>query len=341
MIKKLISCLLCCGVLLPAAGCNPRYDKVTRSFEAMDTFMQVELYNVDSIALTGIQSQAEWYDKALSVTEADSELNETRQLNAQGSKTMSPSLVETVRQTLALCEETDGVLDVTVCPVVEAWGFYTKDYRVPSGQELDRLLPLVDYRQVTVDGEEVRFEKEGMKIDFGAVAKGRLADEMIAILDKAGADSAILNLGGTVAAYHEKPDGSLWRVGIADPDNSASHMGSISCKDKVIATSGSYERSFTGADGKTYSHIIDPKTGVPVDNGILSVTIISDSGIRADGLSTALFVMGREKAEEYRRAHPDFDYVILTEDRKAYVTAGVSDSFKLADGSDYETVLIK
>ncbi len=89
MIKKLISCLLCCGVLLPAAGCNPRYDKVTRSFEAMDTFMQVELYNVDSIALTGIQSQAEWYDKALSVTEADSELNETRQLNAQGSKTMS------------------------------------------------------------------------------------------------------------------------------------------------------------------------------------------------------------------------------------------------------------
>ena len=80
---------------------------------------------------------------------------------------------------------------------------------------------------------------------------------------------------------------------------------------------------------------------MPVDNGILSVTIISDSGIRADGLSTALFVMGREKAEEYRRAHPDFDYVILTEDRKAYVTAGVSDSFKLADGSDYETVLIK
>ena len=117
-------------------------------------------------------------------------------------------------------------------------------------------------------------------------------------------------------------------------------MGYLSCKDKVIATSGSYERCFTGADGKVYSHIIDPKTGIPVDNGILSVTIISSSGVRSDGLSTALFVMGREKAEEYYHDHADFDFIMLTSDKKAIVTPGAADSFAVAQGYDYEIVRI-
>ena len=340
VMKKILAVLLSLGVLLSLAACNPRQKKVTREIEAMDTYMKLEMYDVDALAVSGIEANISWYDRALSVTNADGTENELYRLNQEGSSAVSPSVAELTRQTLALCEETDGALDISVCPLVEEWGFYSKDYRIPSGERLAQLLPLVDYRQVSVSGDTIRLGQKGMKLDFGAVAKGWLADESVKILEKNAAQSAILNFGGTVAAFRTKPDGSLWRVGIADPDNSATFMGTLSCRDKVIATSGSYERSFVGDDGKTYSHILNPKTGVPVESDILSVTIISDSGLRSDGLSTALFVMGREEAERYRQAHHDFDYIILTKDKKAYVTAGVADSFAVADGYAYEIVRV-
>ena len=198
----------------------------------------------------------------------------------------------------------------------------------------------MDYRNVLQSGSGLSFKKDGMKLDFGAVAKGFAADRVRGILEDK-ASSAIVNLGGTVLAYGKKPGGSQWRVGVADPENSAAYMGMLSCTGKIIATSGSYERCFTGEDGKTYSHIIDPKTGIPVDNGILSVTIISDSGLRSDALSTALFVMGKDGAEKYYRKNRNFDFIILTADKKAYVTAGVYDDFKLADGYDYEIVKVE
>ena len=118
-------------------------------------------------------------------------------------------------------------------------------------------------------------------------------------------------------------------------------MGRLSCSDRIIATSGSYERCFEGEDGRLYSHIIDPKTGRPVDNGILSVTVVSESGLRADALSTALFVMGVDKAMDFYRESRDFDCVILTADRRAYVSKGVADSFRTADGHDYKIIIIE
>lgn len=130
-------------------------------------------------------------------------------------------------------------------------------------------------------------------------------------------------------AHGKKPGGSEWRIGIADPGNSADYMGTVSCADKITATSGSYERYFTGSDGKRYCHIIDPKSGMPADNGVESVTVISDSGVKSDSLSTALFVMGLDKATDYWRQHRDFELVILTSDKKALITPALAQSFQL------------
>ena len=310
-------------------------DEKSLSFEAMDTFISAKLYGAEQETADKIESEIKRLDSELSVVNAEGENNYVYRLNRDSSAKVSDDVAELARQSLELCESTNGALDVTVYPFIEEWGFVSKDYKIPSKSRLAQLLPLVDYRNAVQSGSKLSFKKDGMKLDFGAVAKGYAADMVRGIL-KDKASSAIVNLGGTVLAYGKKPDGSQWRVGVADPDNSASYMGTLSCADKIIATSGSYERCFTGDDGKTYSHIIDPKTGIPVDNGILSVTVISNSGARSDALSTALFVMGKDGAEKYYRENKNFDFIILTADKKAYVTAGVYDDFKLADGYDYE-----
>lgn len=337
--KKTVSALFClCAAVLMFCSCKPGDGKASREFEAMDTYMNIDVYGADEALLDELQASIEELDGRLSVTSPDSEIYA---LNKNGSAKISASTADLVRQTLKLCADTHGALDVTVQPVVEEWGFISGDYQIPSEERLKGLLDSVDYRLVSCGGSDISFEKKGMKAGFGAVAKGYAADEAVKLLKDNNLESAILNLGGTVAAYGEKPDGSKWKIGIADPENSASYIGYVSCSDKIAATSGSYERYFKGDDGKIYSHIIDPETGRPVDNDILSVTIISESGLLSDGLSTALFVMGREAAENYRTENGGFDFIILTKDKKAYVTKGISDSFTVSEGKGYEKVLVE
>lgn len=339
--KKWFSLLLCAFVLLLPAGC--RYSKQTYSFEAMDTFMTMDIYGANQGKnLMPPDDMIKKLDRQFSPVNAGNngyDDNFVYQINHKGSAVMFEELTGFVDRTLALCEETDGALDITVYPVVQEWGFISKDFKIPSEERLAELLKKVDYRQVWSGSYTVKVP-DGVQVDFGAVAKGYAADKMTEYLKSAEATGAICNLGGTVVAYGKKPDGSQWRVGVADPENSAAYMGYVACTDKIIATSGSYERYFEGEDGKIYSHIIDPKTGCPVDNGILSVTILSNDGVRADGLSTALFVMGREKAEEFYRAHKDFDYIMLTADKKVCLTPGAAACFTQAQGYEYQVITV-
>lgn len=340
MKKRLLSLLLCAVTVLCAAACEPHRDKVSRSFEAMDTVMSLDLYHTDAQTAAAIREKIEQLDKALDVTDTDGPGNEICQLNRSGSLTASPAVAALAKQALALCAETGGALDITVLPLVEEWGFLSKRYHVPGCDRIRELLQQVDYTKVRINGNKLTLPG-GMRLDFGAVAKGYAADEAVSVLKQQPNACAILNLGGTVAACGEKAAGTPWRVGVADPDNSAAYMGYLDCRDKIIATSGSYERSFTGDDGKTYSHIIDPQTGYPVDNDMRSVTIISGNGTRSDALSTALFVMGREGALAFYRAHRDFDFIILTADKKAYLTKTIADGFTLADGYAYEIIPVE
>lgn len=338
--KKILAALLCVCTAMSFAGCGIIKDSY--QFEAMDTFMKIDVCWSPQGNFQPLDDVVKEIDDRLSTTNSDGLENYVFQINQKGEAVTYEEIVRFVNETLALCEDTGGALDITVYPVVEEWGFISGDHKIPSEERLAQLLPLVDHSKVKTSEFSVWTENKGMKLDFGAVAKGYAADKVIKSLkdERANCEYALLNLGGTVAAYGKKPEGGEWKIGITDPENTDTYMGTVSCTDKIIATSGSYERYFEGDDGKKYSHIIDPKTGYPVDNGITSVTVISDSGLLSDGLSTALFVMGLDKAKEYYQSRKDFDFIILTDDKKACVTAGAAESFTMAAGYDYETVVV-
>ncbi|MBQ1768126.1 MAG: FAD:protein FMN transferase, partial [Oscillospiraceae bacterium] len=225
---------------------------------------------------------------------------------------------------------------ISVYPVTRAWGFTAGEYRVPQEAELEKLLRLVDYTKVTVSGDTVSLG-EGMLIDLGAVAKGYAGDRVTELLRSHGVKSAIINLGGNVQCLGRKPDGSRWKIGVQDPAGSG-YVGVIEAEDEAVVTSGGYERYFE-LDGKTYWHIIDPSDGRPADSGIISVTVVGASGLACDGLSTALFVMGKEKASELWRENGGFEVVFVSESGEIIITEGLSGRFTPSGGREVSEVI--
>ena len=186
-------------------------------------------------------------------------------------------------------------------------------------------------------GRTAVFGIPGMEIDLGGIAKGYTSSRVMEIFREHGIEHGLVSLGGNVQALGTKENGKPWRVAIQNPEDELKYLGVLDIADKCVITSGGYERFFE-QDGRRYHHIIDPRTGYPAESGLLSATIISDDGALADGLSTALFIMGKDKAEEYWRAHPwTFDYILEDTDGTLYVTAGAADLFT----TDCRTVLIQ
>lgn len=199
--------------------------------------------------------------------------------------------------------------------------------------------------ETKIDGEsEVLYTvtvPDQVEIDLGAVAKGYTGDSLIRILRQQGVTSAILDLGGNVQTLGAKPDGSPWRIGVRDPYDSDAQLGTLEISDKCVITSGSYERFFIGKDGKRYWHILDPTDGCPADKGLVSVTVVGDKGEECDALSTALFVMGKEKAVEFWRQQGGFDMILMTEQGQLYMTEGLEDCFSCADNRTVTLIFSK
>ncbi len=294
-----------------------------RTVFAMDTVSELRVYGGEAL-LDDAQEILEGLEKSLSVTDPDSEISA---LNAAGSARLSPTALELVEEALELCRITDGALDITVYPVVRAWGFTTGTYRIPGREELKELLARVDYTGVSVSSGTVSLP-HGAMIDLGSVAKGLASDAIRDAWVEGGAKSGLINLGGNVYALGSKPDGSPWRVGVRDPFGE-SYLGVLEVRDAAVVTSGGYERYFE-QDGQVYWHIIDPKTGYPADSGLSSVTVVGREGLLCDGLSTAVFVMGKNAAERLWRSRGDFDLVLVTGEGEVYITEGLEDCFTLS-----------
>ena len=326
--KRLLSLLLIAVLLLSGCSVNPE----TLSFESMDTFMQVSLYG-DKKTAEAVQNEILRLEALFNANDPNSKVSE---LNQSGF-VEDEDVFKVLEGALKVSQSTDGALDPSVYPLVEEWGFISRDFHIPDKSTIDELLQHVDYTQIALNFNRT-YIPEKMKLDLGAVAKGYAADRAKEILAEKEVKSAILNLGGTVAAVGTKPDGSDWKVGISDPESTGGYFATVTLRDKIVATSGSYERFFE-QDGKRYCHILDPKTGMSADSGVVSVSIISDNGLYCDALSTALFVMGAEKAQAYWKNQQDllpFDYILLDDTGKVYVTAGVE--LTLTDKEKYEVV---
>ncbi len=323
-VKRMFAFLLAPLLLLPY-GCAPA-QPLERTFFAMDTVMTLRLYEGgDENTLDQAEARVRELEAQWSVTEENSEICA---LNRGGRAELSPETAELLGAALDMCRRTDGALDISTYPVLRAWGFTTGEYSVPGGEAIAALLPLVDYGRVALEAGAAALPP-GMEIDLGSVAKGYTGDALAALLKQGGAASALLDLGGNIQAVGSKPDGSPWRVAVRDPAGDGS-VGVVEVVDQAVVTSGGYERYFE-EDGVRYWHIIDPATGWPARSGLASVTVVGESGLLCDGLSTALFVMGREGALEHWRQHRDFEAVLVSEDGSVTVTAGLEGRFTPAD----------
>ncbi len=289
---------------------------------AMDTVMTLTAYGDNAeAAIAAAVEEIETLDETL---RRGSETSEIYRINAERTAEVSDETAEIIADALEICADTDGAFDVTIAPVMDLWGFYTHEYHVPTTDELFETLARVNYENVEVRGNTVTVA-DGAELDLGGIAKGYLSDRITEIFADYGVESGIVSLGGNVQTIGTKPGGENWRVAIQDPDDTSSYLATITVADKAVVTSGGYQRNFT-ENGVTYHHIINPDTGYPAHSGVKSVTIVSESGTLADGLSTALFVMGLDKGTEYWREHGGFDVVFVTDEDEIYVTEGIADA---------------
>lgn len=298
-------------------------------FFAMDTFMRVEAYGEDGQADAAVKAAQEEVFRLEKLWAAGVDTGEIGQVNARQGGKVSADTVALLTRAKELHVLTGGAFDISIYPLMRAWGFVDKQYRVPSAGELAGLRKMTDAMQVLVDeaGGTVEFGLEGMQIDLGGIAKGYASARIMEIYREAGIMSGLVSLGGNVQALGRKPDGSLWRIGVKDPAGGEDYLGILRVEDKAVVTSGGYERYFE-QDGVRYHHILDPATGYPADAGLLSVTVASGDGTLADGLSTSLFIMGRERAVQFWREHAEeFDMVLYTDEGELYVTEGIAEDF--------------
>ncbi len=327
-----------CAAGTESAGDDAGSEKYQKQVYAMDTVMILTAYGENA------ENALEAAEETILSLEADldpeAEGSSVYMLNqnAGTAVAVSEDCFNIMSTALDVFRETGGALDPGLYPIIKAWGFISGDYRVPSQTELDSLLAQMDTASILLDEESMTVTlPAGTEVSFGAAAKGYTAQRVLDIMAEAGVESAIVSLGGNVQTLGDtKPDGSQWTVAVIDPNDTGSYVGLLYTGQAAVVTSGGYQRYFE-EDGVTYIHILDPETGYPVDNDLLSITVVTDDGTRADALSTALFVLGSEEALAYAESHEDVELVIITKDDHVIVTAGLADSFSEAgEGYTYE-----
>lgn len=303
--RRLVAVLL---MMILLGGCTVREQTAQETVFAMDTVMDLRLWGEDAQkAIPFMKEEITVLENTWSATKQDSLVG---RLNAGGA-VLSQDAHNFLQRAEALSQRTNGAFDPRLGGYIRAWGFYNEEYRVPTETEL---------------------QQAPAQWDLGGIVKGYAGDRLTEILDTLDIDRAILNLGGNVQTYGEKPDGSPWNIAIQNPDG-GDPVGTVSVTGTAaVVTSGDYQRFFE-VDGVRYHHIIDPKTGYPADSGLSSVTVICRSGLTADALSTALYVMGLETGAEFWRQSDDFEAVFILQSGEIYATEGAGLS-----GCEYEVI---
>ncbi|MFA5156077.1 MAG: FAD:protein FMN transferase [Candidatus Omnitrophota bacterium] len=283
-----VRCLVL-GVWCILGGCNNQPALHKESRVIMGTFAGV--ISPDERAAGIAFAEIRRIEKLLSKYDPDSEVSK---LNSSGELKASPETYYIIKKSKAFSAESAGAFDITVAPLVELWGFKEKNFRVPAKEEIASTLERVGSDKIILNDADnsVKFSVSGMSIDLGAVAKGYAVDCAARKLKESGISSAIVNVGGEVYALGLK-SGKPWVVAIRSPDKKSFH-GKLELIDRAASTSGNYEQFFI-KDNIRYSHIFDPKTGMPVDSGIRGITVLADDCLTADSLATAIFVLGPEK----------------------------------------------
>lgn len=328
-------------ILALCTGCGQQStstEPTERAVFAMDTYITMQAYGREAeTALEEAEELIHQLESQFSVTDEGSEIYAA---NHSGGEPVIIGNDTTllVSFALSMARQTGGALEPTIYPVLTAWGFTTDEYHIPTQEELDTLLPLVNYEDIYLMDITVTVP-DGMQLDLGAVAKGYTGDKVAELLRDHGISSALINLGGNVQAVGSKPDGSPWRVGVRDPFADG-NLGVLKIEDMAVVTSGGYERYFTDEDGNVYWHILDPETGYPAHSGLVSVTVVAPEGKLCDALSTALFVMGPEEAVQFWRDRQNFEMLLVDENGGLYLTEGLESIFTRSESAENMEVTV-
>lgn len=243
---------------------------------------------------------------------------------------ISEDLAALLSEGLDITRESNGAFDIAIAPLTSLWDFTAEDPKVPDDAAIQKALPLCSSDGVTIDGQDITLPSDDIRFDVGAIAKGYIADRLKDFLIKKSVKSAIINLGGNVLCIGSKPDGTPFKIGIQKPFADRNETEAVmDITGKSVVSSGIYERCFK-QDGKLYHHILNPQTGYPYDNGLISVTIISDQSVDGDALSTTCFALGLEDGLKFAEKK-GVQAVFITEDYELHYTDGFRDEIRVTD----------
>ena len=280
-------------------------DPVSVTDIKLDTVVTVTIYDsADESLLEGALALCDEYEQIFSRTDENSELYKlnNRLLSSVPGKEnvyeVSAPLAEVLEKGLSYYDVTDGGFDIAIAPLTSLWDFHSEEHVVPDASRIEAAVEAVQAELPRIDGRLVTLPSGKTQFDLGGIAKGYIADRIRDYLLENGVQKALINLGGNVLCIGTKPDGSDFKVGVKEPFTEDSYLFVLLISDRSVVTSGVYERYFE-QDGKLYHHILDPRTGYPYDNGLLSVTIISDFSVDGDALSTSCFALGLEEGLAY------------------------------------------
>lgn len=302
-------------------------DPITKSDFLLNTFVTVTIYDSqDETLLDGSMELCRTYEGLLSKTIESSEISKinNREKGTDRVK-VSEATAELIGEGLEFSRISDGAFDITIEPVSSLWDFTGGQAVIPEKEALAQAVKQVDYRMVSVEKDQVVLASPDTRIELGAIAKGYIADRIKEYLMGEGVESAIINLGGNVLCIGEKPDGSDFKIGLQKPFKDRNEtIAVLNIRDQSVVTSGVYERHFE-KDGINYHHILNPETGYPYDNGLLSVTIVSPRSVDGDGLSTTCFSMGLEDGMALLDSMPEVYGYFITEDYEVHYSEGAKE----------------
>ena len=331
--RSIAACILAGISLFGVTGCgnltlaSKSSDPIQRTDFLLNTFVDIKIYDSDDTTiLDDAMAICKDYESRFSRTIESSEIYELNHRPAdQQTFELSDETARLLEIALRYCEVSDGAFDITIEPVSSLWDFTSGEAVIPAASDIDAAVRKTGYENLLLDGNTLTFLSPDTTIDLGAIAKGFIADEIKDYLVDAGVESAVINLGGNVLCVGEKPDGSAFKIGLQKPFAETSEtFATAAIKDMSVVTSGVYERHFE-VDGKNYHHILDPKTGYPYDNGLISVTILSESSADGDGLSTTCFSLGLEDGMELVESLDGVYACFIDEEYNVYYSDGMEE----------------
>ncbi len=309
---------------------------ITKSFYALGTINTLTIYeNKSENILDEAIERVTAIENKMSAFKEDSDIARVNQNAGFSEQPVSAETLFVVKKAVEAANQVPYSADITIRPLVNLWNTYLQKSQIPPLSDINQTLSLVNFKDIKINekNQTIGLTREHQSIDLGSIAKGYAADEVKMLFTKHRVKNALINLGGNILVMGNAPDGSPWKVGIQNPDKEqGTYMGTIALNNKTVVTSGGYER-FSVVEGKPYHHLLDPNTGYPSQSGIKSATIIAKHSIEADAFTTALFIMGIQKAKTFLESKPHLDAILLTDDNDVILTKRIAHQFNITDSS--------